>query len=479
MDTKQLFEECMKGSLKGMVKGGLIYQYFINPFYVWCEANAPKEEKDPESPYMNLIFKRGRDHEDEICDEDYPGGVSIDPTQHGLAFAETLEAMANGEKFIKNGIFYNLPKHLVAVPDILVRKPGSSIFGDYYYDVIEIKSSSHIREEHIMQAAFYTYIMEIIQGFTPEKFYLIDGKKEVTEYKYVDYEQKVKDTILDIRNIFKGKPVPPSKLRWPWENYSINKLKERKHISLIPSINSVHKNALIQAGVKTLDDFFLLNILAVTGISKDTLERYRLCAKSIIKGSHIFLDKPFLPEGKMEIFMDFEGVNEMTINKEKISCDYLIGLLVRDNGKEEYVSFVSRKADKEHEMLLEFLKFIQKQNEYIIYHFGSYEKAHLASMFNKHGIDESLSKKVLDSMVDILPLARKHVIFPSHSYSLKEIGKYLGFKWRGLEDAKDSIVLYLDFIQNDNQKSLEKIIQYNEDDCIALKRVKDFLVWGT
>jgi len=479
MNIEQLFEKCMKGGLRKMIKGGLVYKYFINPFFVWCDAHAPKEEMDPESPYMNLIFKKGRDHEDDVCREMYPGGVDIDPTKHGEAFKESLAAMASGEKYVKNGIFYYLPKRMVAVPDVLVKREGKSDFGDYFYEVVEIKSSAQIRTEHIMQAAYYTYMMGIIQGFTPERFFMVDGAKKVTEHNYVDYKDKVIDTNQEIINILEGRAVPPSKVGWPWTSFSIKKLKEMKHISLIPNMHSTHKEALLEAGVNTLEDFFTLNILAAGKIRPETMERYRLCAKSIIQGKHIFLDKPFLPEGKTEIFMDFEGVNDMKIRDERITCDYLIGALVRKNGSEEYLSFVSQEPGKEHEMLFEFLKFLKAKEDYVIYHFGSYEKAHMASMLHKNGIEESLAQKILDSMVDVLPMAKKHVVFPTHSYSLKELAKYLGFSWRDLGDAKDSIVLYLDYVENNNKASLDKIVTYNEDDCVALKKVKDFLVWGT
>lgn len=478
MSPTELFDKCMKGSLRHLVKGGLVYQYIRNPFFVWCEAFAPKEEKDPESAYMNMIFENGRNHETEVLEEMFPGGIDIDPTLHDKAFAQTLDGLFGGEQFIKNGILYYLPLQFVAVPDVLEKKEGSSLWGEWHYEVIEIKSSKQIREEQIMQAAYYNHLIGIIQGYTPATFTMIGGQKEKQKINYSDYENKVKETIREMKEIFKGRKPPIERIGWPWQEYSLKQLKERKAISLIPSLPSTHKEILLQNGVSTLEDFFSLNILGVE-IPFDTMEKYRRFAKAFLQGKHSFLDKPFLPEGKIEIFMDFEGVEQMRINGKKISGDYLIGVVVRENGQEIYTSFLADSLEKEHDMLLDFLKFLQDKNEFVIYHFGSYEKSHLASLLNKYGIDESFAQKILHSMVDIFQLAKKSVIFPTHSYSLKEIAKYLGFQWTGVADAKDSIVLYLDFIENNNKESLEKIIQYNKDDCLALKRVKDFLVWGT
>ena len=35
MGPQEIYDRCMQGSLRRLVKGGLIYQYAINPFFVW------------------------------------------------------------------------------------------------------------------------------------------------------------------------------------------------------------------------------------------------------------------------------------------------------------------------------------------------------------------------------------------------------------------------------------------------------------
>lgn len=469
----------MKGSIRQLVKGGLIYQYFKNPFLVWCNAHAPKEEKDPESAYISMILENGRNHEDDVCKEFYPGGVDIDPTLHGKAFMQSLEAMARGEPFVKNGIIYNLPRRYVAVPDVLVKKPGSSVFGDWYYDVVEIKSSKQIREEHVMQAAYYTHVMGLLQGTTPETFVMIDGQKTQTTLEYKDYKDKVGETVQEILDIYAGKKIPAARVDWPWKNYSLKMLRRQKAISLIPNLFPSHRDILEQSGIQTLEDFFSLNIMHVQGINGNTLERYRLSAKALMQGKHSFLDKPYLPEGRVELFLDFEGVEQVSVKGEKISGDYLIGVLVREQGNERYHSFVAESLEQEHDMVVQFLKFLQEKGEWVIYHFGSYEKSHLARLLHKYSIQEEFAERVLDAMVDILQVVKKSVVFPTASYTLKDIGSYLGMKWSDVADAKDSIVLYLDFLKTGEQETLDRIIQYNQEDCVALKQVKDFLVWGT
>ena len=55
--------------------------------------------------------------------------------------------------------------------------------------------------------------------------------------------------------------------------------------------------------------------------------------------------------------------------------DYLIGILVRENSKEKYIPFTAKDTDHEKEMLLEFLEFVKKQSDYVIYHYHHYDKS--------------------------------------------------------------------------------------------------------
>jgi uncharacterized protein len=59
--------------------------------------------------------------------------------------------------------------------------------------------------------------------------------------------------------------------------------------------------------------------------------------------------------------------------------------------------------------------------------------------------------------------------------SLKEISKFLGFKYRGMADAQESIVLYLNFLDSKERELLQRILDYNEDDVRATMLVKDYL----
>jgi uncharacterized protein len=180
----------------------------------------------------------------------------------------------------------------------------------------------------------------------------------------------------------------------------------------------------------------------------------------------------------MEMFLDLEGTDPTTVEEEIIQMDYLIGILVRIGSKEKYMSFVANSLDHEKEMLFEFLDFMKKQKDYVLYHYHHYEKTHLDKMMAKYEIDEATKSLVFDHMIDIHKVATDAVAFPTYGNGLKQIAPFLGFTWRHKDvDATESIILYLDYVANpkENKDKLQLILDYNEDDCIATRVIKDWL----
>jgi uncharacterized protein len=69
------------------------------------------------------------------------------------------------------------------------------------------------------------------------------------------------------------------------------------------------------------------------------------------------------------------------------------------------------------------------------------------------------------------------VSLPIESYTLKLIARWIGFEWRNsAANGAQAICWYSQWLETGDERFLEDIVRYNEDDCRATYQVKDWLV---
>ena len=128
-------------------------------------------------------------------------------------------------------------------------------------------------------------------------------------------------------------------------------------------------------------------------------------------------------------------------------------------------------------MFIEFLEWLKTQNDYIIYHWHHYEKTHLKKMSQRHEIIEGIDDILFSKLVDLYKIANECFAFPTYGSGLKEVAKFVGFAWRDEDiSAMASAVIYFRLMQTGTDEGLDRVIDYNEDDCIATMVIKDWLV---
>lgn len=468
----------MKSRGKQLVKAKDIYLYMKDPFLVYCDYHVEPKYKEQITKFQDVLFKRGNKHEDFIVEDKYPDAVHVRFETETEGFRLALENMDDGADALDNMPLFLLPEGLMGRPDLMVKKKGRSIFGDYHYVVKEIKLAKNIKEYHVLQAAFYNYILGRIQKFTPERFYLINRDGEEKSYDYKDYKNKLRDVIRDVREVIKGKEVSPTygHVDWPWGDYADELAIKQHDVSLVSGIGLSVKRKLNSLGIKTYEDLAKANIeqlIILDRISDVMAKRFIRNAKALDQKKEIVFGKIKLPERKIEVFFDLEGTDD---GEDFDQMDYLIGCLERKNGKEKYIPFISHSIEGEEQMFKEFLDYMKTLDDFVLYHWHQYERIHIKKMMKKYGCPKNLKEKILDNMIDLYKISVDNVAFPTYGNSLKDIAPYLGFKWRHKEvDAMESIAMFLEFIETKDNKILQLIQDYNEDDVIATRVVKDYL----
>ena len=78
------------------------------------------------------------------------------------------------------------------------------------------------------------------------------------------------------------------------------------------------------------------------------------------------------------------------------------------------------------------------------------------------------------NVIDLYHVVLKQTDWPVGSYSLKALAQYLDFRWRDeTPSGALSIQWFNEYIKTQDEKILERILIYNEDDCKATMVLKD------
>ena len=179
---------------------------------------------------------------------------------------------------------------------------------------------------------------------------------------------------------------------------------------------------------------------------------------------------PKFHDAETEVFLDFEGLPDENIV-------YLIGLIVSENQTEKKYSFWADSEKEEEEIFSQLFEILLSLKNSIIYHYGNYEIL-CFKRFNKKSnnrYEEELNF-ILKHSVNILSFLALNVYPPTYTNELKDIAQFLGFTWSEKNASGiRSIVWRKRWELSQDTLYKRKLIQYNLEDCHALRLIKEWL----
>ncbi len=426
------------------------------------------------SDFLKRLWKFGRAYESNVVDffKYEKPKYKIGDYEKGLE--ETLKLMKAGVETIYQGVLKN--DDVRGIPDFLIKAPGYSLFGDYYYYAVDVKGATTSKERYLFQLATYSYLLGEIQGFTPLYGGLLLLEMDLQIRHFYGLMKKVIDGINESKKVLSDSENMPDLFidsncqTCQWYNFCLPEANEKEHLSLVYGVNKKIKGKLEEIGIKNYSDLATCteeDFLNIEELSGDKGKSVIIQSKCLKEKNGYLKSSPEIKKEEKEIFIDFES--DMVLNEkgtELSRIDYLIGLLKCSDGKEEYISLLLE--DSEEQLENDFTKFLTEHKDYTFYHYGHYEK----SIFEEKWKD--LPKVHL---VNIEKIVRDSVILPVSSYSLKSIAKALGFKWRNKDaNAMQSMCWYSNYIETKDRKFLDLSIEYNHDDCLALLWLRNWLL---
>jgi uncharacterized protein len=446
-----------------MITASQTAQFVKCPRLVYLNVHGPEDQKRKFTEFQKKLMKDGREFEKQVVSKMKFKKVRYKTLIEG--FKKTLELMKSGEDLIYQGVLIH--QCFWGIPDLLEKQKGKSSFGDWYYTATDIKQGLRAKDKYVEQVMFYSFLLDRIQDCSPSYASLILGDESKEK---IAVDEKMEGFLLDleaVKQLSEGKAVEPVRCaecqNCVWYDLCFDILLQKKDLSLIYRMTRKARDFLISKGVKDLKDMAKAsdNLLTPKIIGKKSLDNWRLQAKSLLSKNPIMINKIDFSE-KKEMYLDFESEDQV---------QYMIGLMI--DGK--IIQFVAYSREEEGKMWKKFLSFMGNQKDYVIYHYGSYERRVIKELASKYGGKKN-AKNLLASMHDLNKHFPKDAVLPVYSYSLKPVARFFGFKWKNVQASADEAMVWYDlFLETGEKRYVDMIKQYNEDDLLATKKVKEWL----
>ena len=254
-----------------------------------------------------------------------------------------------------------------------------------------------------------------------------------------------------------------------FQNQCRQKAVEKDDLSLLSGITGTERQGHRSKGIFTVTQLsYTFRPRRAPKRAKNPATPHHFALQALaIREDTVYIDgTPRLPKSETQIYLDIEGLPDS-------ESYYLIGALVVSEGKEIFHSFWADHESHEPDIFSQFVEEVCQYGDFRILHFGAYETVALKRM--KTRLPESLHAKIdaiLERTTNVLSVIHPHVYFPVYSNGLKDIGRFLGFEWTHKDVTGLQAVLWR---KNWNQTKAHDIkaqlLQYNQDDCRALKHV--------
>ncbi|WP_456399351.1 TM0106 family RecB-like putative nuclease [Mesoaciditoga sp.] len=333
--------------------------------------------------------------------------------------------------------------------------------------VLDVHSAT-IRERHKISASFLAFIMALNKNEIPISFRTPEGLKIV--YPRID---KAKQILLKIKEILSRKKAPNPTFSFacrncPFHTECVEFASKEGDISMINGIGEGRKKALQKAGYSTINE--------VSKADPKLLAKYmginvQQAQKIVLQALSVNTSKWFLVNNKDKDLKIFNRNYEYFFDVEKAADEtYLFGILLKEKNEVTYRYFLLL----ENEWKVEwenFLNFVNVHPRTPIYHYDVFDRnvmEKFAFMSSKN-VDRTLKR-----FQDMYNLVKRYFVVPVRFYSLKDVAKSIGFNWRVENFNGYEAMKQLTEWKNKKDKALlQKIVEYNEDDCRALMVVKE------
>jgi predicted RecB family nuclease len=274
--------------------GSHVYGFLSCEHSVWLDFFGDREQKLAPSPALARLLARGVAFEDEIV----AGMDLVEPSFPQGDFVEgakkTVDLMQQGVEGIYQAVLFSPP--FLGIPDLMRRVEGRSRFGDWAYEIGDVKSSYKARADQALQVAFYSVLLEDAQACLPDEGYLILRDKSEVRLSISALLPALEEVLEEIESLFSERQISH-----PHRSFACSGCGWREvcakgdGLDWLPGLSRAERSLLRHAGFKQLDSLAGLDAKALASqgaadgaaegtLSESLLVRARLHAQASLEG---------------------------------------------------------------------------------------------------------------------------------------------------------------------------------------------------
>ena len=423
------------------------------------------------SPDARVLQERGMAHENAYLAHLEAQSVCIlnlrDRDDSERALAETRAAIERGVEAIAQATLAN--GRWFGRSDVVRRVERASKLGSWSYEAYDCKLACETKAATILQLAFYSELLESIQGVLPEFMYVVPPGVDFQPEKYrvIDFaayyrfvKARLERAIEQNRNGVTTFAEPTAHCEiCRWFQECDAEWRKQDHLSLVAGINRLQRKQLSAWEVTTVERLAALPLPIQNRPDHGSREGYvkvreqarvqvagRKCGRPVhevfeVTGEH---GLSLLPEPSPgDIFFDLEGDPFVGSGGR----EYLFGFAWEDQtGRPNYDCRWATSADEEKRAFEWFVDSVMRRwSEYPsmhIYHFTAYEPSALKRLMGRHSTREDEIDRMLRAglFIDLHIVLKRALRASVEQYSLKALEVFHGFcRAVPLEEARSAM----------------------------------------
>lgn len=244
---------------------------------------------------------------------------------------------------------------------------------------------------------------------------------------------------------------------------------DKDDLSLIPAIARAERKRLHGRGIITVNQLSYTFRPGRRATTVTRTNRHALRALAIRKQRVHVVGEPIVRIPGTPVYIDVEGDPDRDVY-------YLVGLRINNAARAVYQSFWADDDSEQRRMWASCVSALSKVSDPCLIHYGSYETrffSHMKARYPDIGSATFLDE-LTSSAVNLLSVIYEHVFFPTYSNNLKDIARFLGFRWTRSEVSGLTALAWRSQWASTREPNLKrKLLTYNAEDCSALQKVAD------